>query len=137
MRSSATALTFVAIGAILTFAVNAHPSFLNLQIAGVVIMAVGLAGLFLNRRGYGWLRRRIVLRRSVGGPIVGHVDEANYPSYAMIDPQELQSVQPIAAEDGGGPPASPVQGDQQATRRMSADERTPADAMVMEEYIEE
>ena len=31
---TATGLTLVAIGAILAFAVKAHPSFLNLQVAG-------------------------------------------------------------------------------------------------------
>ena len=35
----------MAVGAIFTFAVTGHPSFLNLQIAGVVIMATGVAGL--------------------------------------------------------------------------------------------
>ena len=38
-------LALIAIGAIFAFAVTAHPSFLNLQIAGVVIMAT--AGLVL------------------------------------------------------------------------------------------
>jgi len=37
---TASCLTLLAIGAILTFAVTGHPSFLNLQVAGVVIMAV-------------------------------------------------------------------------------------------------
>ena len=44
---TASCLTLIAIGAIFTFAVTAHPSFLNLQIAGVVIMATGVAGLGL------------------------------------------------------------------------------------------
>lgn len=48
---SATCLTLLAIGATLTFAVTGHPSFLNLQVLGLVIMATGLIGLFLPRRG--------------------------------------------------------------------------------------
>jgi hypothetical protein len=60
---TATGLTLVAIGAILAFAVTAHPHFLNLQIAGWVILVIGLIGLFVPRRGYGWVRSRVVVRR--------------------------------------------------------------------------
>lgn len=60
---TATGLTLVAIGAILAFAIRTSPSFLNLQIAGWVIMLTGVAGMFLPRRGSGGLRRRIVVRR--------------------------------------------------------------------------
>src|ERR1700674_824844 len=59
---SATGLAVVAVGAILAFAVTAHPSFFNFQIAGWVLMLTGVAGLVIPRRGYGWLRRRLVLR---------------------------------------------------------------------------
>ncbi|HYK28130.1 MAG TPA: hypothetical protein VEV61_09205 [Streptosporangiaceae bacterium] len=58
---TATALTVVAIGAILAFAVTAHPSFFNFNMAGWVLMLVGAAGALIPRRGYGWLRRRMVL----------------------------------------------------------------------------
>jgi hypothetical protein len=60
---TATGLTLVAIGAILAFAVTAHPHFLNLQVAGWVILVIGLVGLFVPRRGYGWMRSRVVVRR--------------------------------------------------------------------------
>jgi hypothetical protein len=63
---TATGLTLVAIGAILAFAVRTSPSFLNLQVAGWVIMLTGVAGVFVPRRGPGWLRRRIVVRRPRG-----------------------------------------------------------------------
>ena len=54
-------LALVAIGAIFAFAVTAHPTGLNLQAAGWVLIVVGLAGMFVPRRGYGWLRRRMVI----------------------------------------------------------------------------
>ena len=60
---TATGLALVAIGAILAFAVTAHPTGLNLQAAGWVLIVVGLAGMFVPRRGYGWLRRRMVIPR--------------------------------------------------------------------------
>src|SRR5579864_1102614 len=84
---TASCLTLIAIGAILTFAVTGHPSFLNLQIAGVVIMATGIAGLLLPRRNQpGWLRRRTILRRGARGRVVGEVDETRLPPYVMLNP---------------------------------------------------
>jgi len=61
---TATGLAMIAVGAILAFAVTAHPSGLNLQAAGWVLILIGLAGMFVPRRGYGWLRRRVVRRSS-------------------------------------------------------------------------
>jgi hypothetical protein len=58
---TATALTVLAIGAILAFAVTAQPSFFSFHIAGWVLMLTGIAGVVIPRRGYGWLRRRVVL----------------------------------------------------------------------------
>jgi hypothetical protein len=68
---TATSLTLLAIGAILTFAITAHPHFLNLQVAGVVIMVTGLVGLLLPRRGREWLQRKTVTRREVNRPATG------------------------------------------------------------------
>jgi hypothetical protein len=63
---TATALTVAAIGAIFAFAVTAEPSFFNFHAAGWVLMLTGVAGAFLPRRGYGWLRRRLVLNTGGG-----------------------------------------------------------------------
>ena len=100
----ATCLALLAIGAILAFAVTARPSFLNLQVAGVVIMVIGAAGLVLPGRGSQWLRRRIVVRRGPRGQVVEHVDvdETHYPSYVMLNPEALNAVQPE------GPPEEDV-----------------------------
>ncbi len=65
---TASCLTLLAIGAILTFAVTGHPSFLNLQVAGVVIMATGVAGLFLPRRGSGGCAAGRSCARARAGP---------------------------------------------------------------------
>ena len=58
---TATALTLVAIGAILAFAVTAEPPWFSFHVAGWVLMLTGVAGALLPRRGYSWLRRRVVL----------------------------------------------------------------------------
>jgi hypothetical protein len=65
---SATCLTLLAIGATLTFAVTGHPSFLNLQILGLVIMATGLAGLLLPRCGRESRPGPLIARREVSEP---------------------------------------------------------------------
>src|SRR5258708_9476396 len=86
---TASCLTLIAIGAIFTFAVTAHPSFLNLQIAGAVIMATGVAGLLLpRRRQQSWLRRRTILRRGPPGPVAAQVDETRLPPYVMLNPAD-------------------------------------------------
>jgi hypothetical protein len=135
---TATALTLVALGAILTFAVKAHPSFLNLQITGVVIMLVGVAGLALHRQG--WLRRRFVVRKGANGPVVGHVDEDNFDtSYALIDPAALQSVQPVPdGEEHGQHPIPDVVEQIDESALTGEDGRSPStEPLVMEETGEE
>ena len=84
---TATGLFLIALGAILAFAVQGHPTWLNIQLVGWVIMLTGVAGMAIPRRGYGWLRRRMVLRRGPGGrPVVDRVEEKRYPPYMMLNP---------------------------------------------------
>jgi len=61
---SATALTLLAVGAIFAFAVNAHPSFLNFQVLGWVLILTAIAGLVIPRRGRGWLRRTVLVKEA-------------------------------------------------------------------------
>ncbi len=80
---TATGLTLVAIGAILAFAVHAHLRVLNVQVVGWVVILTGLAGIFVPRSGYGWLRKRVVVRRGPRGQVVRTVDEAIEPPYVL------------------------------------------------------
>lgn len=57
-------LALIAFGAILAFAVNSTPSWLNLHVVGWVLMLVGLVGLVIPRSTYGWAARRIQTRRT-------------------------------------------------------------------------
>jgi hypothetical protein len=57
----AVSLSLVAVGGILALAVHGHPGFLNLQVAGWVLMLTGLAGLLAQRLRHGWLRRSWLL----------------------------------------------------------------------------
>jgi len=87
---TATGLALVAVGAILAFAVTGHPDWLNVQAAGWVLMLVGLAGLFVPRRGYGWLKRRVVRRPVTARTVVASNGStppaATAPPAAMVLP---------------------------------------------------
>lgn len=132
----ATCLALVAVGAIFTFAVRAHPSGLNLQVAGLVLIVVGVAGFLLPGRGSDWLRRRVVVRRGPRGQVVEHVaDETHYPSYVMLNPEALHSVQPE-----GPPEDESVEEGPPFIMNLPSDDPAadrPADTEVIEEYREE
>ncbi len=139
----ATALTMLAVGAILAFAVRANPPGLNIHTVGWVVMLTGVAGMALPGPASGWLRRRIVVRRGLVGPAApgvpagrggpagsanGDADDASYlaaypaaadesyPSYVLHDPAALASAILQDAELAGGTAGEP--------------ETTPADATV-------
>jgi hypothetical protein len=141
---TASCLTLIAVGAIFTFAITSSPSFLNLQIAGVIIMLTGVAGLVLPRPSTGWLRRRTILRRSPRGPVVGTVDEQRYPPYVMLnpgaDPGPKDERQPgdFSAEEEPTETVTDVTArDVPSQRRGTADDVTRTESEVVDEYIEE
>jgi Domain of unknown function (DUF6458) len=91
--SKGAALTLLALGAILAFAVNGHPSWLNIQVVGWVIMATGAAGLLIPRSGYAAVRRRVVRRRTGPNGPVTEVDERRYPPYIRLNPNAMTPVE--------------------------------------------
>ena len=103
---TATGLTLIALGAILAFAVNGHPSFLNIQVVGWVVMLTGLVGLLFPQRGYGWLQRRIVRQqRGPAGPVT-EVDERRYSPYIMLNPGSLVANKEENDQELAGDPAT-------------------------------
>jgi hypothetical protein len=82
------ALGFICFGAILAFAVTGNTSFFNVHTAGWVIMLVGLVGLFFPKRSYGWLGRRVVVRRTRSYPtaVGAPVEEIPAPPYLARNP---------------------------------------------------
>ena len=145
---TATGLTLIAFGAILAFAVQGHPSWLNIQVVGWVIMLTGVAGMAIPRRGYGWLRRRMVLRRGPGGrPVVDRVEEKRYPPYIMLNPASNavagevipglgDDVPTIGRFEEPGPDDAPVnehEAERLAREREAVVERTKAEWEAAEE----
>jgi len=98
-------LVLIGAGAILAFAVTTNTSVFNLHTAGWVIMFVGLIGLVFPRRTYGWLGRRIMVRRT--RPYArGRVEEIAVSPYETRDPGYLRSaggVQPRPTMLNGDP----------------------------------
>jgi len=113
----ATALTVIAVGAIFAFAVRANPPGLNIHTVGWVIMLTGAAGLLLPARASGWLRRRIVLRRSSAEPVIDEADEAS-PHYVVHDPAAIAAAILRDAELGGDAEDEPEPPD--TTTRLKA-----------------
>jgi hypothetical protein len=101
---TATTLTLFAIGAILAFAVTAQPSWFSFHITGWVLMATGVVGALLPRRGYGWLRRRLVLNpdgreRTVRVPRVPRVSRLLAPGGLMaLDGNRELTTAPVESE---------------------------------------
>src|SRR5271156_1216893 len=78
-------LVLIGIGAILAFAVTTNTSVFNLHTAGYVVMIIGILGLAVPRRGYGWVGRRLFVRQARRGP--GRPgEEGVYPTYANHQP---------------------------------------------------
>jgi uncharacterized membrane-anchored protein len=70
-------IALIVVGAILRFALNFSPAYVNLQLVGVILMIAGAIGLiialsFLARR------RRTVVGRSVVGPSTEVYEERRY-----------------------------------------------------------
>src|SRR5215472_12820348 len=136
---TATGLFLIALGAILAFAVRGHPSWLNIQVVGWVIMLTGVAGMAIPRRSYGWLRRRMVLRRGPGGrPVVDRVEEKHYPPYIMLNPGSNAVAGEVVPDSGSDTPtaADPLdehEAERRAREREAVVERTKAEWGAAEE----
>ncbi|HXZ74728.1 MAG TPA: DUF6458 family protein [Streptosporangiaceae bacterium] len=129
---TATGLALIAIGAILAFAVTTSPSFLNLQVVGWILILTGVAGMFVPRRGYGWLRRRVVVRRPRGTAV-----EANGESRRFRDTRWFRrnALSDPRVEETGSPVAEGMV-TESAVERTVPGPGQPAEETV-EEYFEE
>jgi hypothetical protein len=143
---TATGLTLIAVGAVLAFAVRGHPSFLNIQIVGWILMVLGAIGMAIPRSGYGWLRRQVVTRRTPGGGRVVDVQQKHYPSYIALNPAATAAADATIDPD---PPTEYVDVVDDADVRPAAPSRevpeevweggprAVPDEQVVEEYFQE
>jgi hypothetical protein len=102
---TATGLTAIAFGGILALAVHANTPGFNINLAGLIIMAAGVAGLLLRSRTSGWLRRRVVLHGNIADTPGSYTTERS-PAYLVEDPAAIvDDPAALAAEVLGGEPA--------------------------------
>jgi hypothetical protein len=78
-------LVLIGIGAIFAFAVTTNTSVLNLHTAGWVIMIIGVLGLAIPRRGYGWVGRHLFVRQARWRP-GNRIEEISYPTSVNRNP---------------------------------------------------
>ncbi|HBW20876.1 MAG TPA: hypothetical protein DEH11_18645, partial [Actinobacteria bacterium] len=102
MRAT-TCLTLLAAGAIAAFAVHLPTFPVNMQVAGLILMATGIVGFFVPARpsewvAPEWMRRRILVHGDLHGDLNGgdpagqdglDDDDKRYPSYLWQDPAVL------------------------------------------------
>jgi len=108
-------LAVIAVGAILAFAVTANTSVFNLHTAGWVLMIIGIIGIAVPRRGYGWVGRRVFVRRARWRP-GGGVEEVTYP---------VASRNPANTRVRAGLPAPGALGSPEAASHIEATPGTP------------
>ena len=98
-------LAVIAVGAILAFAVTANTSVLNLHTAGWVLMIIGIVGIAVPRRGYGWVGRRLFVRQARVRP-GGRVEDVIYPTQINRNPANTRVQAGLPAPGAPGSPGA-------------------------------
>ena len=96
-------LALIAIGAILAFAVTTNTSVFNLHTAGWVLIIIGIIGIAIPRRGYGWVGRRVFTRQTRWRP-GARVEEVTYPTYVNRNPANTRVQAGLPAPGALGSP---------------------------------
>ena len=123
-----TGLAVIAIGAILAFAVTTNTSVFNLHTAGWVLIIVGIVGIVIPRRGYGWVGRRVITRQTRWRPR-GRAEEVTYPS-SVRSPANTRVQAGLPAPGALGSPEA-------ATRDLTTDVRPVGEQEVIEDIYDE
>jgi hypothetical protein len=127
-------LALIAIGAILAFAVTTNTSVFNLHTAGYVLMIIGIIGIAIPRRGYGWVGRRLSVRQTSWRP-GRRVEEVNYPAYDVNRNPANSRVQ--ASLPAPGTLGSPEAANHIDATRDLAPHRRPVETEVIEDVYDE
>jgi hypothetical protein len=129
-------LALIGIGAILAFAVTTNTSVFNLHTAGYVIMIIGILGLAIPRRGYGWVGRRLFVRQARWRP-GNRIEEVSYPTYVNRNPANtrVQAGLPAAGAFGSSEAASHID----APRDLSTEptDPRPGETEIVEDIYED
>jgi hypothetical protein len=130
-------LALIALGAIFAFAVTTNTSVFNLHTAGWVLMIIGIIGLAVPRRGYGWVGRRLFVRQARWRP-GRRVEEVVYPTYVNRNPANTRVQAGLPAPGALGSPEAATHID--STQDLSADlttEPRPGETQIVEDVYED
>lgn len=130
-------LALIAVGAILAFAVTTNTSVFNLHTAGWVLIIIGIIGIAIPRRGYGWVGRRVFTRqtRFRRG---AQVEEITYPTYVNRNPANtrVQAGLPAPGALGTATATDHIEGTP-VTRDLGPEVRPAAETEVIEDVYDE
>jgi len=129
-------LVLIGIGAILAFAVTTNTSVFNLHTAGYVIMLIGILGLAIPRRGYGWVGRRLLVRQARWRPSRG-VEEIVYPTAVNRNPANTRVQAGLPAPGAFGSPEAAAHLDATRTPSIEPLSPRPGDTEIVEDVYED
>ena len=130
-------LAVIAVGAILAFAVTTNTSVFNLHTAGWVLIIVGIIGIAIPRRGYGWVGRRVFTRQTRWRR-GARVEEVTYPAYVNRNPANTRVQAGLPAPGAMGSPEAASHIDSSSSARDVTPEVRPAgQTEVIEDVYEE
>jgi hypothetical protein len=96
-------LLLIGAGALLAFAVTTNTDVFNLHTAGYVLMLIGILGVTIPRRSFGWVGRRMFVRRYETRP-GGPVENVTYSPYITRNPGNTRVRAGLPAGTGTGNP---------------------------------
>jgi hypothetical protein len=130
-------LALIAVGAILAFAVTTNTSVFNLHTAGWVLIIVGIIGIVIPRRGYGWVGRRVFTRQTHWRR-GGRVEEITYPAHVNRNPANTRVQAGLPAPGALGSPEAASHIDANSgTRDLTSEVRPARETEVIEDVYEE
>jgi hypothetical protein len=130
-------LALIAVGAILAFAVTTNTSVFNLHTAGWVLIIIGIIGIAIPRRGYGWVGRRVFTRQTRWRPGT-RVEDVTYPAYVNRNPAStrVQAGLPAPGALGSREAASHIDASS-STRDLTPEVRPVRETEVVEDVYDE
>jgi Domain of unknown function (DUF6458) len=130
-------LALIAVGAILAFAVTTNTSVFNLHTAGWVLIIIGIIGIAIPRRGYGWVGRRVLTRQTRWRPGT-RVEDVTYPTYVNRNPANTRVQASLPAPGAlGSPEAASHIDSNSGTRDLTEEVRPVRETEVIEDVYEE
>jgi hypothetical protein len=130
-------LALIAVGAILAFAVTTNTSVFNLHTAGWVLIIIGIVGIAIPRRSYGWVGRRVLTRQTRWRPRA-RVEEVTYPTYVNRNPANTRVQAGLPAPGAlGSPEAASHIDSNPSTRDLTEEVRPARETEIIEDVYEE